>query len=372
MNPFFVFLIFVEKLARGRSLARAVKSTPLGLFVLLALMRMACSPGRADHPPAPPPPSRAETPATPSDSSPKRAAADVPQSPVSTSLDRRDTVNAATLRGGETPHATSEPTPRFFPLEDVVPLPGNPEYSPAMVADLVESLRQHGQRVPAFVAPSPELPEGKFYLIDGNRRRAALAIAGLPRLWAFNLGRDIAEADRIRLLFEFNHTRRVMRLDEVAEQAARFQELTSCTAAEAATHLNISPAKLSRAYGERRIPPELRERADRLFPSIRWIIASLRPELMAEAIAFAETPGEDGRKRTRDEVSSFVQGLKLRGRGKALKPKTLTLRLSNRTLTFTLAAGDTAQSVSDDLKAVIATLGKHAHVSPDGWPFLFR
>ncbi len=33
---------------------------------------------------------------------------------------------------------------------------------------------------------------------------------------------------------------------------------------------------------------------------------------------------------------------------------------------------DCANSVAEDLKSIVAKLGKHADVKPDGWPFLFQ
>jgi len=55
---------------------------------------------------------------------------------------------------------------------------------------------------------------------------------------------------------------------------------------------------------------------------------------MDKAIAYAETPGQDGRKPTRDQLAGFVNQLRKGGKSKANRPKTVTLRLNGRTVSF--------------------------------------
>ena len=239
-----------------------------------------------------------------------------------------------------------------------------------MLADLLESVRQRSQLVPGWVCPSPDLPENKRLCLEGNRRLAVARLLGL-KFWAFDLGRFVPEEERIELLFQHNHSRRVMSREEIAERAARWLEITGRTAAEAAKLLNISPPTLSRAFGERRILPELRERADRLGLSMRALIAAVPAALMAQAVEFAETPAADGKRPTRDQVQLFIQKLKKSGRPKARKARTVTLRMGGRAVTLTVGDKDSAYTVAEDLKAIVSKLGKHADVAPDGWPFLF-
>ena len=52
-------------------------------------------------------------------------------------------------------------------------------FSDQDVADLVESIRQHGQQVPIMVRPVPERP-GHYRVIYGRRRLRALRLLGLP------------------------------------------------------------------------------------------------------------------------------------------------------------------------------------------------
>jgi len=280
-------------------------------------------------------------------------------------------MSAAIAKAVSRPPEPVELTPQYFDTELIVTPDDNPVYSPAMLADLLPGMQEHGQLVPGWVGPSPDLPEHQRICHEGNRRLAVARLLGL-RFWAFDLGRFVPEPERIELTFQHNHSRRVMSREEIAQRAGRYIELTGCTAAEAAKHLNISGATLSRAFGEQRILPELKARTEQLGATIRSVIASAPAEYMAQAVEFAETSGQHGRKPSRDQVSLFIRQLKKSGEPKGRKAKPVTLRLNGRTVTVTVSDKDSASIVAEDLKAIAAKLGKHADVPPDGWPFLFQ
>ncbi len=280
-------------------------------------------------------------------------------------------MSLATIKPASPPADRAELVPKFFDTERIVTPAENPVYTPPMFADLLESLREHGQLVPGWVAPSPELPDHQRLCLEGNRRLAVARMLGLP-FWAFDIGRVVHEAERIKLTFQHNHSRRLMSREEIAERAARYMELTDSTQDAAAKVLNVSPATLSRAFGERRIPPALRERADRLALSIRSLVAAVPVPLMARIIEFTETPSADGRKPTRDQVAIFIRQLGKNGAPKTRQSKAVTLRLNGRAVTLAVGDQDSAASVAEDLKAIVAKLGKHSEVPPDGWPYLFQ
>ncbi len=280
-------------------------------------------------------------------------------------------MSIASLNVVERPPEQAELVPIYFDTNLVVTPDDNQVYTPVMLVDLLESEREHGQLVPGWVCPPPDLPPNKRLCIEGNRRLAVARQLGLP-FWAFDLGRPVPEVERIKLTFQHNHSRRVMSRDEIAEKAARFIELTGCTHGEAALHLNVSHPTLSRAFGERRIPPELKPRADLLGLSIRSLVAAVPVPLMVKAIEFAETPGRDGKKPTRDEVSLFIRRLKKNGKPEGHRAKAVTLRMNGRTVTLSVGDKDSVCTVAEDLKALASKLGKHDAVPPDGWPFLFQ
>jgi ParB/RepB/Spo0J family partition protein len=276
--------------------------------------------------------------------------------------------------GVATPIAASPPpgrvelVPKWLDPELCVTPPDNPAYSHAMLADLIESFQQHGQLVPGWV--SPHSVAGRMLCIEGNRRLAVARLLGL-RFWAFDLGREVSEEERIVLTFNHNSTRRVMSREEIAEKAARYIDLTGCSQIEAATKLNVSGPTLSRAFGDRRIPDFLRSRAEKLGLSVRSLVAAVPVALMDQVIRYAETPGPDGKVPTRDHVSQFIARLKKTGTAKTPKPRTITLKHNGRVITLSIGGKDTPPGVVEELKSFVAKISKLADVSLDGWPFHF-
>jgi ParB-like chromosome segregation protein Spo0J len=219
-----------------------------------------------------------------------------------------------------------ERVPVYFDPARISSPDDNTAPKPAAVENLLASFREHGQLVPGFVCSSPDLPPDMRLCLEGNTRLAVARLLNQP-FWAFDFEREVPAAERIKLSVQFNHSRRVMSREEIADLAARFMELTGCTAAEAAKHLHVSAPTISRAFGDARILPALKPKAEQLGQSIRSLIAASPPALMGQAVDFALTPAADGKRPTRDAVSLFI-----------------VTRLSSKEL---------------------------ANVSPDGWPFLF-
>ena len=191
---------------------------------------------------------------------------------------------------------------------------------------------------------------------------------------AFDVGRPVSEEERIKLMFAHHGTRRHWSREIIATKGARFIELTGCTAAEAARQLGCSEPTLSRAFGEKRISPELKPKADLLGLSIRSLVAAAPAALMSQAVEFALTPRADGKKPTRDQVSAFIQQLKKQSKGQAKgkKARVIDLRINGRAVMLAIGERDSAGTVAEDLKALAAGLIKHSGVAPDGWPFLFQ
>lgn len=282
-------------------------------------------------------------------------------------------MSVALPKTGDPPPERTELVPVFIEPEFVVTPDDNPVYSPAMLADLADSIREHGQLVPGWMCPSPDLPEDRRLCLEGNRRLAVARMLG-RRFWAFDLGRFVPEEERIRLLFHHNGIRRQMSREEIAERAARWIEITGATQAEAAKVLGVSGPTLSRAFGDRRIPDELKARADLLGLSIRSLVAAAPVALMSQAVEFALTPRADGKKPTRDQVAAEIRRLRKQsnGRPKGRKAKAITLHMNGRAVTLAVGEKDSASSVAEDLRAIATKLGRHSDVEPAGWPFLFQ
>jgi ParB-like chromosome segregation protein Spo0J len=276
-----------------------------------------------------------------------------------------------TLPPANKPSERTKPLAVNFDTKLIVVPPGYPEPKRAVMDALLPSIRVHGQMVPGFVGRSSSLPDNQRVLIEGIHRFEADKILGLP-FYAFDLDREYSHAERITLTMQLNHVRRIMSREEIASLASIFMEETGCTAAQASGRLLVSPATLSRAFGDARIPEEWKQAAGQLAPTIRSLIAAVPPSLMGRAVDFALTE-VDGKRPTRDAVGLFIRQLRKDGQGKVGKAKVIALRINGRLVTVKLAEGDAAASVVKDLQAIATRLSSKelANVSPDGWPFLF-
>lgn len=234
---------------------------------------------------------------------------------------------------------------------------------PALRADielLFESLRDDNQKVPVLLARHPTVP-GKYVKIDGHGRIHCLHKLG-RKVWAIVLDRLVDEAERLELEFSHNLLRRSMSASELAAKAARYMELTGATQQEAARRLKCGDATLSRAFGPRRVPAECREAAGTLSPTVLAVITPLRTaDAIKRAVEFASTPGEDGRRPTREQVTAFVTPLR---KGKpAKKPKRLKLRVQGRRFEVELRPDDTPELLVEACKVLVSTLSPHRNLT---------
>jgi hypothetical protein len=279
-------------------------------------------------------------------------------------------VTAAIAKAIERPPEGAELV--YLDSELVVIPDDNPPHSAAMLADLEASIRDLGQLVPGWVCPSPDLPTAGHRLCFEGCGRLEVCRRLKRRFWAFDLGRYAEAPERIRRMFHHHGTRRRWGREEIAVKGGQYIELTGCTAAEAARQLGCSEATLSRAFGEKRIPPELKAKAELLGPSIRSLVAAAPVELMARAIEFALVARADEKRPTRDQVGQFIRDLKRSGQPRRRKARTITLRINGRPVTLAVDERDSATSMAEDLKAIATRLGKHVEVPIDGLPFLFQ
>lgn len=245
---------------------------------------------------------------------------------------------------------------------DCVPSDDGDPAGRADIDFLFASIKADGQKVPVLVAADEQRP-GKYRYIDGHGRGYCLAKLK-QKMQAIILPEAVTEARLIEFKFATNLLRRSMSTEEIAIEAKRYMEVTGSNQTEAATRLHCSDATLSRALKSvRRIPPELWAEARRLGPSFLSLIASLpTAEAMKKAIDFANTPGKDGKKPTRDQLARFVDGLKgpKLVRGGRLKQE--SFGIDARHFAVELKPGDTTETLIEAFKDVVATLSKHRTV----------
>jgi ParB/RepB/Spo0J family partition protein len=266
----------------------------------------------------------------------------------------------------------SEPLPlREFDPADCLPADDNrPAADRPGIDHLAQSIRDNGQLVPGLVCPHPE-HAGKKLILDGVGRWHCCGL--LARKYrALLLPGPVSEPERIKLRLLTNAIRRNMAPQEIADEAARYMKLTGCTQGEAAQQLNLSPASLSRFMTRsRRLPPELKDKADQVCPSVASLIAALpTPAAMQEALDFAAAPGPDGRLPTRDQVTRFAERYRPK-RPRGPKGKSLKGRIDGRRVELSILPGESTDGLVEFLKALAATLAKHKHIPPDSLGFLF-
>lgn len=260
---------------------------------------------------------------------------------------------------------------KFFDTAKIFPSEPDPVTPTAFHLELLSDLRQRPQRLPGFVYPDPVLAEDERRCLEGHHRLWCCKQLNRPFL-AFDLGRFVEEAEQIELIVGTNSLRRVMSRGELADKAARYMELKGCTAAEASKMLGVSAATLSRAFGEARIPAELKPRAQQLGQSIRSIIAAAPAAVMAKAIDYAQTPDPaSGKLPTRDAVDLHIRQLKKDGGSKEPKPKAIRLELEGRVITIDVNEGDVASGTAKELKAIASKLAGLGDKKPEAWPHFF-
>ena len=204
----------------------------------------------------------------------------------------------------------AELVPVYFDTERIVTPADNPAYTPAMLADLADSVRQHGQLVPGWMCPSPDLPEDQRLCLEGNRRLAVARLLGL-RFWAFDLRRFVPEEERIRLLFAHNGIRRVRC------PARRSPSGPHAISRSPAARTPRRPSYSAARPGQRSAGPSAsvasrrnsRRRADLLGLRIRSLVAAAPAALMSQVVDFALTPKADGKSRHATRCRLFIQQL---------------------------------------------------------------
>jgi len=150
-------------------------------------------------------------------------------------------------------------TARVIQVDRIVADPNQPrrEFDAEELKNLAASLRDHGQTDPVKVRW--DAGQGRWVLIDGERRWRAAKQAELTTLDAVVESRDLA-ADR---LLEMQVVENALRQDLTAvESGTAFRHLMAvwnCTQQELAARLHISQSKVSRCLQTLALPAEVKE-----------------------------------------------------------------------------------------------------------------
>ena len=163
-----------------------------------------------------------------------------------------------------------------IPLEQIRPFPGQPRkwFDPAALQELADSIKEIGQRTPAWVAPLPATNgDGApaYQLIAGERRMKACALAGVPTLLC-----------EVRDHSAYPEGADSMYVDSVLENFGR----KDCTVMEAARAVQRVAEIYCGAVGQRWSEDTLVKVARVFARSVQWVtqhrqLLNLCPEVQA-------------------------------------------------------------------------------------------
>lgn len=262
------------------------------------------------------------------------------------------------------------PLIRVRPGDLILTEEDDPRLRPTFPA-LLESMREHGgNTTPIFVGPADTQGRRKVY--EGNSRACGGLVLGLETLLAIEVPDDLDELGLIDFSATHNGVRRMIQPEEWAAKAERIMELTGCTQEQAARRLRCSPTSLSRWMSSLLMPEKHREVARKLVPSVRCMIAGEQDSAVQDRlIAYATTPGPDGKLPPRDAV--LLMRKRLRGeRKRGPRKKALRGTIDGRDILIGLKETDATEAVARALRDAAAKLMPYRDAPPESLGFVLR
>lgn len=217
---------------------------------------------------------------------------------------------------------------REYPLDCLLPAPGNRVPTIELVKHLLPSILKDGQKVPGFVYRDPELV-GMYRVPEGNLRAFCLRIKGNEKFKAIELEKapTRGELRRLRAIYEIRENRTI---EEICQDVEEEMRETGCTQGEAAEALGLSASWLSRLKAQlKRLLPELHELRGKpgFTPSVMTIIATMPSEelqrKLADKLLAIVAHGGVVKKELTEKLAAALKGPKTARNGKTVKGKTL-------------------------------------------------
>jgi ParB family transcriptional regulator, chromosome partitioning protein len=150
---------------------------------------------------------------------------------------------------------------QYLTLDQIHRDPDQPrtEFDPESLHGLAEGLKEVGLLVP----PRVRLIEGRYVLVDGERRLRAAKLAGLTKIGVIVEGKDLSpEEVTLRQLIANCQREDLNHLDR-SNAYHSLMERTGWTASTLAARLGSSSATVSRHLGLRQLPEPIREQVNR-------------------------------------------------------------------------------------------------------------
>ena len=160
--------------------------------------------------------------------------------------------------GGEAAHLDRPRAQRKVPIEFLKPNPRNPrrDFSDAELAELADSIRQHGVIQPIVVRPVKGAQD-RFEIIAGERRWRAAQMAGLAEIPA--VIRDVPDEDAVAMALIENIQREDLNPLEEARALLRLIEEFGLTHQAAAEAVGRSRAAVSNLVRLMELTDEVKE-----------------------------------------------------------------------------------------------------------------
>jgi ParB/RepB/Spo0J family partition protein len=241
------------------------------------------------------------------------------------------------------------------------------------LAELLSSIDKEGQLVAGIVGLHPTVP-GKYLVAAGNRRKRVCEILGIP-FRAEVIDRVLSRTEIIRIRVGENVHRKKPSPFELCKDVSDYMEEKKLrTWAEVGRELSLVPVTLSRITSVKRIPADLRELAERVVPSVCWLIAALpNTDAMHKAFAYATTPignGTETRLPTREQVEKFLDQFRQK-KTRGPKPKLIKGEVEGRTIAFSVEKDETGETLIEWFQTVKSRLGKYKESPAESLAFLF-
>lgn len=143
-----------------------------------------------------------------------------------------------------------------LPLNDIIPNRDQPRktFDETALAELADSIRQHGVLQPLLVRP---LPEGNYQLVAGERRWRAARAAGLSEVPV--VVKELSDTEAMELAIIENLQREDLNPIEEAEGLQALADKCGYTQEEIAASVGKSRPAIANALRLLRLPEEVRE-----------------------------------------------------------------------------------------------------------------
>tara|TARA_R110002072_G_scaffold303121_1_gene494570 strand:- start:106411 stop:107241 length:831 start_codon:yes stop_codon:yes gene_type:complete len=204
------------------------------------------------------------------------------------------------------------------------------EFDEESLAGLGASIQAVGQLAPARVRREGE----SFILVDGERRYRAMKLLGEKTIAAIVENAELTTGDIVQRQLIANVQRNDLGGMEKARAIHRLMDATNWNASEAASHLGISNATVSRLLKLLELPDEVQKQvaAGEISASAAYELTRIEDEEARQQLADAVASG----RMTRDAIAGRHRRQKTPQKASATSPKRVTAMLGHgRSVTVT-------------------------------------